>query len=340
MVEDTKDRVRNGARLLKLREIFERETDEENELTLHQLVERLKKSFGPDDSIIQIGTKAVRRDIQTLRAQGFEIIENIGDKGKKFYSYQNRLFEPHELRMLVDAVASARFVSLSDTERLLEKLKLLTSEHIAKTLDIRFRISSSYKDENKETRFTIDRIQNAMTERKIIRFHYGHYNVDKQFIAKRKGEWYVVRPLELIWNQDNYYLIGFFIPEKKIKHYRVDRMRDVEITEQSYDYQSFDLNGYANHVFNMYNGPTQSVTIRFSNHMATVVIDRFGIHVPIKKVDEHSFEITTEAKVSDGLVQWLLSCGKNAVVVSPEHLVRRMAEETEQIYANYTQLQN
>ncbi|WP_165875766.1 helix-turn-helix transcriptional regulator [Hazenella coriacea] len=335
MIEDTKDRVSNGSRLLKLREIFEQETDEENELTLNQLVEKLKMSFGPDDSIVQIGTKAVRRDIHTLRAQGFEIIENIGDKGKKLYSYQNRLFEAHELRMLIDAVASARFVSLTDTERLLEKLKRLTSVHMAKTLDIRFRISSSYKDENRETRFTIDRIQNAMAERKIIRFHYGQYNVEKKFIAKRNGEWYFVRPLELIWNQDNYYLIGFFLPEEKIKHYRVDRMRDVEITEQSYDYQFFDLNSYAKNVFNMYNGPDQLVTIRFSNHMATVVIDRFGIHVPIKKVDDHCFEITTEAKVSDGFVQWLLSCGKNARVISPEPLVKRMKEEIEQIYMNY-----
>lgn len=221
----------NKARLLKLKEILDRETDEEHQLSLKELEQRLKTEFGPD---FGVGRKALRGDLETLKDHGFDLIENDGKQGKKLYSYQNRLFELHELRMLIDAVVSARFICREDSKRLIDKLKTLTSRHQAKQLQNEIYLDHTIRSESRNLRYALDKIHNAIFERKILRFKYGRYNVMKEIEWGRNGNFYEVEPYFLVWKQDYYYLVGKFVLDGKIKHYRVDRMNEVSLTTKPF----------------------------------------------------------------------------------------------------------
>ncbi|MFD1397105.1 helix-turn-helix transcriptional regulator [Kroppenstedtia eburnea] len=326
--------VNNKARLLKLKEILDQETDEEHELSLKELEQRLKTEFGPD---FEVGRKALRADLETLKDHGFDLIENDGKQGKKLYSYQNRLFELHELRMLIDAVVSARFISREDSKRLIDKLKTQTSRHQAKRLQNQIYLDDTIRSESRHLRYALDKIHNAIFERKILRFKYGRYNVEKKIEWGRNGTFYEVEPYFLVWKQDYYYLVGKFVPDGRIKHYRVDRMDEVDLTEKSFKMPDVNAAEYINKVFHMFSGEEMQVKIRFNNKLINVIIDRFGKDVSLTLPDKETFIIHATATVSEGLVNWIMTWGGDAEVLSPPELVERVKEKAAQVYALYHQ---
>ncbi len=318
-------------RLLKVREILERYTDEENQLTIREIIDLL-------DSDQPIGVHTVRDDIKELEESGlFDVIEQQEKNGlEKYYSHQNRLFELHELRVLVDAVSAARFITKNDSEKLIEKLKKLTSDHLAKQLENRILLIDGVKTENSHVKYAIHTLHGAICKRQVVRFQYGKYNLDKQFQLRRDGGFYYVKPLGLIWNFNFYYLIGQYEPDGDIRHYRVDRMRNVTALERTFlPDPGFDISKYTSKLFHMYSGEERNVEIEFDNHLINVVIDRFGLNVPITRHTENTFRISTPAVISDGLVRWLLTWGADAKVLNPPELVKRIKEETEKMRKQY-----
>lgn len=323
----------NNDRLLKLLEIFQEQTDEENQYSLNELVEKLILEFGKD---YKVDRKAIKRDIDAInKSKKMHIIETVVENNKKLYSYQNRLFELYELRMLIDAVSSARFITDIETERIINKIKKLTSTGLAKKLQNQIYLDNRTKMENNEVRYYIDQIHTAITNQCRISFQYGKYDVNKEFKLNRDGDAYLVEPISLIWSNDYYYLIGKY-DTGEIRHYRIDRMKNLTITDSKFkiDFQ-FNINNYINKTFNMYAGEEEFIEIQFDNHLINVIIDKFGQDIYIKKVDHSKFAIKTRAVVSKGLERWILNWGSDAKVISPKSLVEKIDDEIRKMYDLY-----
>lgn len=326
-------RLDNKERILKLMEIFREQTDEENELTIDDIVEQFRMKYGSD---VKLNRNSLKDDIEHLIESGFDITINQEKDGlPKYYSHQYRLFELYELRMLIDAVASARFITKEETKQLIGKIKELTSIHHAKKLHNEILINSSIKSESKLVRLFINDLHEAISARKMIQFRYGRYNVNKEFVLSHAGDFYKVKPLALTWVNDFYYLIAYYFKAEEIRHYRVDRLRDVQLSEETYPYEPFDVSKYVSSTFHMYAGNEERIRVKFANSLINVMIDKFGKDVEIKKADDNHFILTTNAIVSEGLVKWLLNWGSDAKVLSPQSLVDDVTEEIKKMMRIY-----
>lgn len=304
-------------RLLKLREILFEETDEHNELGISEIAEKLRQII-PDKPIDH---RTIKRDLEILDKFDFEIMRNEGKYGKILYSHQSRLFETYQLRLIIDAILSARFVTTNEKKKLIKKVKQLTSRQIAKTLPEPILFSQSSSMDYEQVKLNIDFVHRAISEQKVIAYQYGKFNVEKEFEFNRNGEIYFVDPYALIWQNDYYYLIGRFRRTDEVRHYRLDRMRNISIYDKKFRKKNFDLHSYVNQSFHMFAGEEIRIKVRFHNDLVNVVLDRFGRDVDIKPEDEEHFVLSTKAKLSDGLINWILTWGHQAKVLEPEHLV-------------------
>ncbi|WP_318509218.1 WYL domain-containing protein [Bacillus sp. T3] len=320
-------------RLLKLQNLMSKYTDQERQLTLDEILDKFYQEYK-----IHAGKKAIRDDLKELEdSLLFNVTVNQEKEGlEKKYSHQDRLFEIHELRMLVDAVSAAKFISNAETESLVNKINQLTSENQAQQLTNRIYLPENAKNENQQIKYSIHELHIAISNLQTIRFQYGKYDLNKKFKLSRNGDYYSVKPYALVWNHDFYYLIGEYLPEEEIRHYRVDRMRNVTATEEKFQPDpDFNKNKYTEKLFHMYSGEEHLVEIEFDAGLINVVIDHFGRGVSIRQVGENSFRISTQAITSDGLVKWLLTWGCEAKVLTPPSLVERMKEEAEKLYKKY-----
>src|SRR5699024_977051 len=150
-----------------------------------------------------------------------------------------RLFETYQLRLMVDAVLSARFITTNEKENLIGKMKQLTSASIAKTLPEPVLFSQSANMDYDLVKLNIDHVHRAVSDRRVLGYQYGKFNVDKDFEFGRGGDWYYVEPYALIWQNDYYYLIGRFQETDEMRHYRLDRIRNIELTEERFVKRNF-----------------------------------------------------------------------------------------------------
>jgi predicted DNA-binding transcriptional regulator YafY len=326
-------KISSKQRLLRLQDLLMKYTDEETELTLEGILDKFYQEYK-----VHAGKKAIRDDLKELEdSLLFDVTVNQAKEGvEKYYSHQGRLFEIHELRLLIDAVSAAKFISNEDTENLVNKIRKLTSENQAKQLTNRIILPENTKNENQQIKYSIHELHTAILTSHIIQFQYGKYDLNKKFQLSRNGNYYPVKPYALVWHNDYYYLIGEFIPNEEIRHYRVDRMRNVSSTNETFHPDpDFNVPKYTEKLFHMYSGEEYLVEIEFDANLINVVIDRFGRGVNIRQVGEDSFRISTQAIISDGLVKWLLTWGSEAKVLTPPSLVDRMREEAEKLYIKY-----
>lgn len=324
--------MNTGRRILKLREILFRETDEEHELSMKDIIKKLQRESGSEEGFDK---RTLKRDMEALNDENFEVIVNNGPHGKALYSHQARLFETYQLRLMVDAILSARFITEKEKKLLIEKIKQLTSKHIAKSLPDPLIYYQSANPDYNLIKLNIDRIHEAISSNRIVHFKYGKHNVNKEFVYHRDGRWYEVEPYALIWQNDFYYLIGKFKPTEEFRHYRLDRMREVRVTDQHFRREQVDIKQYIEQSFHMFAGEDQWIKILFHNDLINVVLDRFGIDADIKQMDDDHFLLATKAKISKGLKNWILTWGHQAKVIAPKWLVEEMKEEINQMSQLY-----
>lgn len=318
-------RIDNKERLLRLMTIFTQETDEDHELSLDEIILRFKQIYGPD---VKLNKNSLKDDINHLINHSFDVTINQEKDGlPKYYSHQYRLFELHELRMLIDAVVSAKFITKQETRQLIDKIRKLTSAHQGKKLQNEIQVDSSIKSESPYIRLAIHDLHQAISERRIIEFQYGRYDIDKKFNLSHGGSLYKVKPYALTWANDFYYLIAYYYDAGEIRHYRVDRLRNVEVMNESFPYEAFDVSKYVQSTFHMFAGDEEWIKIKFHNQLINVIIDKFGKNVDIKKQDEDHFILSTKARISGGLVNWILSFGSKAKVISPVSLSDTVKQE-------------
>ncbi len=331
MLEDT-----TGVRLLVLKEILLRETDEGNQLSIKQLVEKLQIEIPGCTA----NEKKVKEYIEILKDTGFEIIDNTEKYGKKYYSHQDRLFEKYQLRLLIDPILSARFITEEEKRNIVSNVKKLTSSHVAKSLPDPIVYQQSINQDYNLIKLHIDKIHDAIFESKLIKFQYGDFNIDKEFQLRKGGEHYQIKPLALIWESDFYYLIGEdtkYSEEDNPRNYRLDRMRDVVITEKKFVKNRRDISSYVQQSFHMFGGQDEWITLQFHLNRVALngVIDKFGVDADIRKGEDNTFILKAKAKLSEGLKGWILGWGRHVKVLSPPSLVEDMKQELKKMMSAY-----
>jgi predicted DNA-binding transcriptional regulator YafY len=326
--------VANTTKILALKKIFFEETDEVHKLSVAELIEKLQLSLATQDPIDK---KRIKRYIDSLNDSGFEIIPEEVKFGKIVYSHQSRLFETYELRILVDAILSARFVTETQANNLINKLSKLTSTHLAKTMPSLIKYNKSMDHIYHQIKVYIDILHHAIEEQKVITFKYGKFTIDRTFELNRNGQDYIYHPYGLIWDQGFYYLIGQKGNKEGLSNYRIDKMRDVKVTEQRYKSKDYDIDEYLHLNFHMFQGRGEWVEIAFKDrYLINPMIDKFGLDADIKKVDENTFILKTKAIVGEGFFNWLRGWGSNAQLLSPPALVHQMKEEIEKMNDLYS----
>lgn len=313
-------------KLLFLMKILLEQTDEENPLTINELIIELSKYE------IAAERKALYNDLDLLKEFGLDII----CKRNKSYGYYvgAREFELPELKLLVDAVQSSRFITKKKSTELIKKLEGLTSRALAKNLQDQVFIGDRVKPINERIYYNIDTLYKAIAQGNQVSFKYFEYTLDKKKIYRHNGKAYIVSPFALTWTEDKYYLISHYAKHmQELTHFRVDRMDEICIQDNKRTNieaitgnRELNLAKYTNSMFGMYSGETERVKILFSNELVNVVIDRFGEEVSLIKADRDHFSVTVEVTASTPFLAWLFQFGNKAKILWPEHVQKKMRE--------------
>jgi len=322
----------NNHRLLQLKDLLFEETDEEHELDVYEIREKLMNLLDVD----KIDIRTIKNDIDSLQSMDFDIVQNRRKFGKIYYSHQTKLFETYQIRLLVDAILSARSITPNEKQRLIDKLKQLTSKRIQRTLPSPVMFSQTVNLEHEQMKVDIDRIHRAISESKVLQYNYGDYNVNKEFTLRHHGKTYYVEPYALIWQNDLYYLIAKYQETNEMRHYRLDRMRHTKITNELFvKDRTFNIQSYIDESFQMFSGEDIRITLRLQNKLLNPMFDRFGLEVDVKPDGEDHFILSTRAKASAGLLGWILQWGHAAEVLSPSSLVEEVKTEIEKMFDTY-----
>ena len=319
-------------KMLYLMKIFMEETDEDHPLTMPQLIEKLN-SFG-----VNADRKTLYMDLEELRQFGLDIISE--QEGRKWHYYIGaRDFELPELKLLVDSVQSAKFMTDKKSNELIHKIESLASKHDAKKLQRQVFITGRVKTMNESIYYNVDRLHDAIATDSQIRFKYYQWNVNKEMELRRDGQWYQTSPWGLMWDDENYYLVAFNSEDGKIRHYRVDKMLHIsevdEPREGKQEFKEFNLPHYTRSLFGMFGGEEKKVTIEAANSMVGVMIDRFGKDITIVPVDKGHFQITVTVSVSDQFLGWIIALGEDVKITGPEEIVEQMRQMAKRLAEQY-----
>ena len=274
---------------------------------------------------IQAGRKSVYTDIELLQYAGMDIVCVKSSQNKYFVG--QRLFELPELKLLVDAVESSRFITEKKSTALIKKLGHLTSTAQAEQLNRRIYMGGTPKPENESIYYNVDTIHNAVQKKQQITFQYFEYTPKKEKILKHDGYKYRFSPYAMIWNRDCYYAVGWSEKHGKIAQFRVDRMTAVEPLEQTaVQTLDFDPAEYVRKVFGMYPDDLCTAKLLCDNEVMRSVIDRFGENVRTETVDEQHFRATVEVAPSPPFFSWVFTFSGKIRIVSPAAVLEEMRD--------------
>ena len=305
-----------------LMKIMLEKTDDEHSLTMPQIMEELEKYD------VTAERKSIYTDFQDMTEKfGVEIIkEQIGRE--TYYHVGAREFELAEVKLLIDAIQSSKFITQTKSRELITKIKSFVSEHQAKQLQRQVYINDRVKTMNESVYYNVDDIHTAINQNKKIRFKYFKWDINKKLVPRHNGDWFIVSPWALTWDDENYYMVAFDDLDKKIKHYRVDKMMHISIEEEKRSgkevFRNFDMAEYSKATFGMYQGQKAKVKIQFANYMCGVFIDRFGKDISFRPIDYEHSELHVDVNVSPQFFGWIFSLGKDVKVTGPSEVVEQM----------------
>ena len=319
-------------KLLYIRDMLLQETDENHGLTTADIISRLAALD------IKADRKTIYTDLEDLRVYGMDIIQNKVGK-QTLYSVGSRDFELAELKLLVDSVQSSRFITEKKSRSLIKKLEGLVSRYDAGELHRGVVITGRIKTMNESIYYNVDKLHGAINTDRKIKFRYFNYGMDKKEVFRRGGDWYCVSPWHLRWDDENYYLFAFDSEAGIIKHYRVDKMKNLTVTDISRDgielMNSLDPAQYSETLFSMYSGEIQRVKMRGDVDIVGVLIDRFGKDIQIIPVDDSHFETTVNVAVSPQFSGWVASLEGKLEIISPDSVRGQMLRFCEKLAEQY-----
>lgn len=304
-------------KILYLMKILLERTDEQHGMTLEEI----------SNALLEQGVEAERKtlydDLEVLRVFGLDI-EKHRDKTVR-YHVVSRDFELPELKLLVDAVQSSKFITAKKSNDLIKKIESFTSRYEAGQLQRQVFVSNRVKTMNESIYYTVDYIHDAINHNLKISFQYFEWNEKKEKQLRHDGQKYHISPWALTWDDENYYMIGYDSNAGFIKHYRVDKMLKIELSDEKRDgaelFKNFDTAVYSKKTFGMYGGKEETVTLRCNNKLAGVIIDRFGADVPFTNVTDTHFDCRVKVYTSPLFYTWLMNFGADITILSPAHVI-------------------
>lgn len=320
-------------KLCYLIKILSEHTDANYGLTMQDLIDALEAED------ITAERKSIYSDIALLNDFGYDI---ISEKFGKTYVYKmvSRDFELPELKLLVDAVQSSKFITERKSNKLIRKIENLASIHDAKSLHRHVYVANRIKTTNESVYYNVDYIQTAIAENNKISFKYFQWNSKKERVLRHDGATYVVSPWALTWDDENYYMVAFDDKDEKIKHYRVDKMLDITVLEDTKrkgkaQFGEQDMALYSKKVFGMYGGKEEDVTLLCKEEMAGVIIDRFGSEVNIIQAKGDYFKARVRVEISPQFLAWVFSLGDAVEIVSPKSVINEMQKQLDDVAKKY-----
>lgn len=298
------------------------QTDEEHYLTIAQIINQLHSKYGISTSRGTVGD-----DIKALQEFGVEI--EVEQSTQNRYYLIGRRFDLPELKALIDAVESARFIPKEKSSALVAKLGSLASPFEAPRLVRNVDVENRIKADNEKIYYIMEALNDAINDKKKVSFQYYTYNRNKERVAKHDGEVYVFSPYKMIWNGDYYYVVGYSEKHGNIGRFRVDRIvttPQILIEEQHEPPKDFDLNVYLNSMFRMYNGECKQVELICDNGFMDAVIDKFGKDVVVSEYDENSFRVIAITSVGNVFYSWIFGFGGRVTISSLEDVREEYAE--------------
>lgn len=319
-------------KLIYLMKILLERTDETHGITMPEIIEALAAYD------ISAERKSLYSDIENLRLYGLDIIGTQEDR-TYFYHIGSRQFELAELKLLVDSVQSAKFITAKKSNELIKKIEGLASKYEASQLHRQVFVSGRVKTMNESIYYNVDRIHTAIAGNSRITFQYFQWNVEKKMELRHDGAVYEVSPWSLSWDDENYYLIAYDGTEGIIKHFRVDKMLHIKSNgkerEGKQAFKSFDMAAYARKMFGMYGGKEECVRIECNNSFAGVMIDRFGKDVSMIRLDDKKFVVNVEVAVSRQFLAWIIGLGEGVTITGPDSVVEMMHAEIDRLVRQY-----
>lgn len=298
-------------RLLIILELLYKHTDENNPISTVDIMKYLSKKE------ITIDRKTLASDIKLLKDMDFDIVTIKSSPNKYFWG--NRTFEIPELKMLIDAVSSSRFIPKKKSDELIKKLVSIASETQSTELDRHVIATGRAKADNKQIYYIVDTISDAINQGKKIQFKYTEYNGKKEKVFRHNGEVYTLSPYVLYWNEDYYYVVGYSDKHESVSAFRVDRLYRPSIIDEPADKKpkGFNVDDYADKIFKMYDGDETIVELECQNELMKYIIDRYGIDVETEVKDEETFIAKVPATLSPTFFAWVFQFAGKIKIYNP-----------------------
>lgn len=311
-------------KLYYLSRIMLEKTDEEHMITMPEIQKALEAYDVTADR------KSLYDDLEQLSVLGIEV---KGEKvGRNFYYHvSNKKFEIAELKLLVDAIQSSKFITEKKSNELIKKLTSFASEYEANQLKRQVVVQGRVKTMNESIYYYVDDIHRAIAENKQIRFEYMKWNTEKK-MEKHRDKPHVVSPWALTWDDENYYLIAYDEEADTIKHFRVDKMKGIQVLNEKRTglekFKEYNIAKYSKMSFGMYHGEPTKVKLAFQKELVGVFLDRFGRDIPIHPSDKKDwYETYVDVAVSDQFLGWVFALGTDVKILGPESVVNHFKNE-------------
>lgn len=316
---------------LYLRQFLLENTDEAHPVAVSQMIDYLARHD------IAAERKSIYDDIDGLRSYGLDIEYRKAQDGGYFIA--NREFQLPELKLLVDAVQSSKFLSLRKSNELIAKLEKLASRHEAQALRRQVYVTHRIKNMNESIYYNVDALHSAIAAGSRITFRYFDWDMNGKKKYRHEGKRYRISPWALLWDDENYYLVGYDAEHAERRHYRVDKMESITQTGEERLgkelFAGFDPAAYSRKVFGMYGGEPQKVTLRFESSMSNIVFDRFGRELILTPDREGGFTVTVEVVPSPQFFAWLTGLGAPVKILSPQPIVQQFCDYLQSVLDVY-----
>ena len=318
---EAKDKNMIKSRMVVLAQMFYEHTDQEHPMTGQEILEYLREHGVPANE------KTLRGDIRLLQYLGLDIVK-IVSRPNLFY-WGERQFEMPELKLLVDAVSSSRFITKKKSHALTKKLTQLSSEYQRKELRRNIQATNRVKSENESIYYSVNRVNEAISRRKKIRFQYTEFGPDLKETLRGDGEVYELSPYALLWNEDYYYVVVWSDKHENVSVFRVDRMYHPELLDEKAvkRQDDFNLDDYSMPIFDMFEGPERvAVKLEVKNELAKYIVDRFGKKLKPQQVSDDTFTVTVEVSLSPTFYAWVFQFEGKMRILSPKRAANKMRQ--------------
>ncbi len=315
-------------KIFRLAELLKQETDQEHPMKTAEICSRLEEMGIPCDR------RTLAEDIEILNKQGMEIKWKWVGKSKAFY-VEDESFSVPELKILIDAVQAASFIPEDHTKEMIEKIADLGGTYKAKILKDNVVRFNTRKHSNEDVFDTVDALEKALHKRKKIIFRYYDRGINGEKVYRRDGHHYIVEPVGLVYNEDNYYMVAYSERDDNTANYRIDRMEDVELTDEKLSDKAIKLRTKvrrnAEQSIKMYGGELKAVELEFDKSLMGAVYDRFGEKTKMKAVEDDKVRTTVQVQISPTFWGWLFQFGDKMKVLGPEEVKEEYKERATEL---------